>query len=57
MNSFSLILFLEEDDLMVVDDIEEVKTGMKRKADQDIEEIKAKRAKTNSEENDDIVVL
>lgn len=42
---------------MVVDDIDVVKTGTKRKADQDIEEIKAKRTKTSSEENDDIVVL
>ncbi|XP_048738345.2 SUMO-activating enzyme subunit 2-like isoform X2 [Ostrea edulis] len=47
----------EEDDLMVVEDIDVVKTGTKRKADQDIEEIKAKRTKTSSEENDDIVVL
>ncbi|XP_061163588.1 SUMO-activating enzyme subunit 2-like [Saccostrea echinata] len=47
----------EEDDVMVVDDIEVIKTGTKRKADQDSESIKAKRVKSSTDQNDDIVIL
>ncbi|XP_062594248.1 SUMO-activating enzyme subunit 2-like [Saccostrea cucullata] len=47
----------EEDDVMVVDDIEAIKTGTKRKADQDPEAIKAKRVKASSDQSDDIVIL
>ncbi|XP_052714567.1 SUMO-activating enzyme subunit 2-like [Crassostrea angulata] len=47
----------EEDDLMIVDEVEVIKSGTKRKADQEPDEINAKRPKSSGDHNDDIVIL
>lgn len=55
-----VIYFAEEDDLMIVDEVDEVeviKSGTKRKADQEPDEINAKRPKSSGDHNDDIVIL
>lgn len=52
-----VIYFAEEDDLMIVDEIEVIKSGTKRKADQEPDEINAKRPKSSGDHNDDIVIL
>lgn len=51
------IYFAEEDDLMIVDEVEVIKSGTKRKADQEPDEINAKRPKSSGDHNDDIVIL
>lgn len=52
-----VIYFAEEDDLMIVDEVEVIKSGTKRKADQEPDEINAKRPKSSGDHNDDIVIL
>lgn len=52
-----VIYFAEEDDLMIVDEVEVIKSGTKRKADQEPDEIDAKRPKSSGDHNDDIVIL
>lgn len=51
------IYFAEEDDLMIVDEVEVIKSGTKRKAEQEPDEINAKRPKSSGDHNDDIVIL
>lgn len=49
-------IFTAEDDLMVVDDVDIIKSGTKRKADPESDDMGAKRMKSSGDQGD-IVIL